>query len=249
MLEQLDESEEPLRLHRQEGFFGDAGLDLRVAHSADPIGGRIGEIAVDRSALDRIRAASVEAFADPSRPVWRTLAALLHAYRRLRSGNEAVFEVIEPEDAQPFLRFFGDSIGAHGAEVLPATVIRYRRFIWSIDPSPIAQSEDLVEHLHRWQPALARWLAPQEDALRPLTSRWLAHRFGTPMVAVGGELRAAADRIVHLYATSLRLAAAMGAVLPRPVDRDLYKAAIGASEFFYRSLDLPRDTLPWFASS
>jgi hypothetical protein len=62
-------------------------------------------------------------------------------------------------------------------------------------------------------------------------------------------LRAAADRIVHLYATSLRLAAAMGAVLQRPVDRDLYKAALGASEFLYRSLDLPRDTLPWFASS
>ena len=84
--------------------------------------------------------------------------------------------------------------------------------------------------------------------LRPLTVRWLAHRFATPMVKGCGELREAADCIVHLYGTSLRLAAAFGAILRRPVNRDLYKAAIGAAEFFYRSLRLPREVLPWFAA-
>jgi Fe-S-cluster containining protein len=249
VLEQLDESDEPLRLHRHPGFFGDPGLDPRVSHAADPIGGRIGKFKLEPAALDRIRSACIEAFADPSRPVWRALAALLHAFRRLRAGNEADFEVVEPEDAQPFLRFLSDSLGAHGSEVLAAVVVRYRRFIWSIDPAPIAQSRELVQHIREWQPAFAQWLAPQEDALRPLAARWLAHRFGTPMIKGRGELREAADSIVHLYATSLRLAAAMGAVLQRPVDRNLYKAAIGASEFFYRSLNLPRETLPWFASS
>jgi hypothetical protein len=33
------------------------------------------------------------------------------------------------------------------------------------------------------------------------------------------------------------------------VDREIYKAAIGASEFFYRSLNLPRESLPWFAAA
>jgi hypothetical protein len=118
-----------------------------------------------------------------------------------------------------------------------------------VDPKPLVESPALAECLQDWQPAFAAWLAPQEDLLRPLTVRWLAHRFGTPMLKGRGELREAADSIVHLYGTSLRIAAAMGAVLKRPVDRELYKAAIGASEFFFRSLNLPRESLPWFAST
>jgi Fe-S-cluster containining protein len=249
VLEQLDESDEPLRMHRQEGFFGDPGLDLRVAHSADRIGGRVGKHRLEPTALERIRATCLEAFAEPSRPPWRTLAALADAFRRLRIGNESDFAVIEPEDPQAFLTFLSDCVAAHGSEILAANVVRYRRFIWSIDPKPLVESPHLVEHLQNWQPAFAQWLAPAEDVLRPLTTRWLAHRFGTPMVKGRGELREASDCIVHVYATSLRIAAAMGAVLQRPVDRDLYKAAIGAAEFFYRSLNLPREALPWFAAA
>jgi hypothetical protein len=246
VLEQLDESDQPLRLHEQRGAFGDPGLDLRVAHTDEKIGGRIGKTTVEVDALDRIRAAGVEAFA-AERPAWKSLAAVVHAYRRLRIGNEAAFEVVEPEDPQPFLVFLADSISAHGADLLDSTLRRYKRFIWSIDPAPLLVPA-MVEHLHEWQPAFGQWLAPQEDALRPLTARWLAHRFSTPMVKGRGEIRAGADCIVHVYATSLRYAAAFGAVLQRPVDREIYKAAIGAAEFFYRSLNLPREALPWFAS-
>ena len=243
VLEQLDESDEPLRVHTQRGFFGDPGLDLRVAHTSDKIAGRIGKHTVEPAALDRIRAAGVAAFAAP-RPPWRTLAALLHAYRRLRVGNEDAFEVVEPEDAQAFVAFLSDCIAAHGADLLAATAARYRRFIWSIDPQPLFEGNALGDALHDWQTAFATWLAPQEDALRPLTARWLAHRFSTPMVKGRGEMREAADSIVHMYGTSLRYAAAFGAVLRRPVDRDVYKAAIGTAEFFYRSLHLPADALP-----
>ncbi len=248
VLEQLDESDEPLRLFQQQGLFDDPGLDLRVSHASDKIGGRIGKHAVEPAALDKIRFAGVEAFAVDRAP-WRTLAALMHAYRRLQIGNEAAFEGVEPEDVQPFVVFLSDCIAAHGAELLTANLIRYKRFIWSIDPKPLVESPALPEHLQNWQPAFARWLAPQEDALRPLASRWLAHRFATPMVKGQGELREAADCVVHMYGTSLRFAAAMGAVLQKPVDREIYKAAIGASEFFYRSLNLPRESLPWFAAA
>ncbi len=247
VLERLDESDEPLRMHRQEGFFGDPGLDLRVQHTVDRIGARLGKHAVPLAALDRIRAAGVEAFAADRAP-WRTLAALVHAYRRLRTGNEDAFEVVEPEELQPFVLFLNDCISAHGADLLAANLARYRRFIWAIDPAPLLASPALPEHLRDWQAAFARWLAPQEEALRPLASRWLAHRFATPMVKGRGDLREAADCIVHLYGTSLRIAAAIGATLERPVDRTMYQAAIGASEFFYRSLNLPREALPWFAA-
>src|SRR5207244_1938658 len=174
----LDESEEPLRLHRHPGFFGDPGLDLRVAHTADPISGRLGKTQLEREAVDRIRAASVEAFAHPTRPVWHTLAALGHAFRRLSIGNEAAFEVVDPEDPQPFLGFLKDCVSAHGAEVLAATLVRYRRFVWAIDPAPLAESAELVGHMQNWQAAFEKWLAPEETALRPLAARWLAHRFG-----------------------------------------------------------------------
>jgi hypothetical protein len=173
---------------------------------------------------------------------------VLHAFRRLRIGNEDAFELIEPEDPAPFIHFLSDCISAHGADLLTANLHRYQRFIWSIDPKTVTESPVLGEHLDDWKPAFEKWLAPQEELLKPLTARWLAHRFATPMVKGRGELREAADCIVHLYGTSLRIAAAMGAVLQKPVDREIYKAAIGASEFFFRSLNLPREALPWFAA-
>src|SRR5579859_2674420 len=231
VLEQLDESDEPLRLFQQKGLFGDPGLDLRVSHTSDWIGGRVGQHALAPEALDRIRNAGVEAFAVERAP-WRTLAALLHAFRRLNIGNEGAFEVVEPEDVQPFVGFLNDCISAHGADLLTANLVRYRRFIWAIDAAPLFEDPSLPDHLRDWQPAFSQWLGPQEDLLRPLAARWLAHRFATPMVKGRGELREAADCIVHMYGTSLRIAAAIGAVLKRPVDRSLYKVAIGASEFF-----------------
>ena len=248
VLNQLDESEAPLELYTQEGAFGDDGFDLRVAHTADKLGARIGGDRLEQSDLEGIRNASVLALAEP-RPVWKSLAALLHAYRRLRIGNEAAFEAVEPEDPQPFLRFLFSCVGAHGASILAGSLGRYRRFIYAIDPAPLfARMPELLAHLEAWEPALEKWVAPHEDAIRPLAARWLAHRFGTPMIKGRGELRNAADDIAQLYGTSLRYAAAIAATLEVPVDRALYKVAIGAAEFFFRSLNLPREALPSFAA-
>jgi len=116
--------------------------------------------------------------------------------------------VVEPEDPQPFLRFLGDSIAAHGPDLLSKAVARYRRFIHVIDPAPLLDSNRLSAALRDWQPALARWIPPAEAALRPLATRWLAHRFSLPMLKGRGELRESCDGIVHLYAASLRYAGA-----------------------------------------
>ena len=248
VLNQLGESDAPLTLHTQEAKFEDEGFNLRVAHTADRIGARIGENKVELADLDGIRNACVAGLA-VEQPVWKSLAGLLHAFRRLRTGNEAVFEVVEPEDPQPFLRFLYTCIGAHGPDILGASLTRYRRFIYAIDPAPLfARGPVLLGHLEAWQPALEKFLGPSEDALRPLASRWLAHRFGMPMVKGRGELRATTDDIAQLYGTSLRFAAAFGATLEVPVDRALYKVAIGAAEFIFRSLNLPREALPSFAA-
>ena len=158
--------------------------------------------------------------------------------------------MVEPEDPRPFLLFMHACISAHGAQVLAKTLLRYRRFVWAMDPALLVERlPRIVDHLDDWEPALGTWLAPAEDALRPLMLRWLAHRFGTPMVNARGELREAADSILHVHGCALRFASAFGAALERPVDRTLFKVALGAAEFFYRSLHLPREALPWFAAA
>ena len=250
VLERIDESDAPLALHRQPGWFGDPNLDPRLAHAADPIAARIGQGRLAPEQMDRIRTVALEAIAHPDRPVWRTLAALAHAFRRLHTGGELAFEVVEPEDPRPFLLFMHACISAHGAQVLAKTLLRYRRFVWAMDPALLVERlPRIVDHLDDWEPALGTWLAPAEDALRPLMLRWLAHRFGTPMVNARGELREAADSILHVHGCALRFASAFGAALERPVDRTLFKVALGAAEFFYRSLHLPREALPWFAAA
>jgi hypothetical protein len=250
VLERLDEADAALRLDVQEGPFGDAGLDLRASHASDPTGARLGSDHVPLAALDLIRARCVDAFADQSRAPWRTLAAMVHAFRELRAGHEQDFAVAEPADMSPFFSFLRDAIAAHGANLLAARFVRYRRFVHAIDPAPLIDRRDaLAQHLQDWESPMAAWLSPAEEPLRPLMSRWLAHRFGTPMTMGGGDLRRAADEIVHVYGTSLRFAAAIGATLERQVDRAIYKAALGAAEYFHRSLRLPRNILPWFASA
>ena len=252
VLERLDEADVPLELYRQRGPFGAPMMDLRVDHSSDPIAGRVGPHRLDLPVLDGLREACVRALAHPTRPIWETLAILLDGFARLRpeEKNGGGFTLREGVDPQPALRFLFACIGAHGIDLLYGSLAGYRRFVFALDlPALLAtRGQELERHLLDWQPAFATWLAPQEEVLRPLTLRWLAHRFGTPMTKARAELRGAADSIVQVYGTALRYAAALGAAQGRPVDRATFKVALGAAESFYRSLNLPRDALPWFAA-
>jgi len=251
VLAQLDESDAPLSLHRQEGLFEEPMMDLRVSHASETIIGRIGKQVIEIASLDSIRAESIAQLGRSDRPAWHTLAVLLDAIARLSPGadGQCALELDHAVETGPFLRFFWACIGAHGTDLLAASFVKYQRFIYAIDAQPIvARAGDLERHLAQWEPAFEAWLAPQDELLAPLFSRYLAHRFGTPMVKGKAELRCAADEIVQIFATAQRFAAAMGAVLEQPVDRRMFQVALGASEFFFRSLHLPRAALPWFAS-
>jgi hypothetical protein len=159
-------------------------------------------------------------------------------------------KIEEARDPQAALRFLLACVGAHGTDLLYGSMVTYRRFVFAIDYTALVKRRaELEQHLTEWQPALGQWLAPQEALLRPLTLRWLAHRFGTPMTKGKAELRAGADVIVQVYGTTLRIAAALGALQQKPVDVHTFKAALGAAEHFHRSLNLPRETLPWFAAA
>jgi len=250
VLERLDESTEPLRLLHKKEPFGWATHDLRALHAATPVHVAVKGELLSVESLSAVRNGCIEAFADPAHAPWETLAALLHSIRDLPPGAApGLAWPARPADLTPFLLFLNRCIDAHSAELLMLLFARFKRFVYAIDLKPVLErKEQLMAHLADWRPAFGKWLAPQEQIVRPLQARWLAHRFGSPFTKQRGELREAADAIAHLYGTSLRIAAALGATLEQPVDRNLYKVAIGASEFFYRSLHLPHESLPWFAS-
>ncbi len=77
---------------------GEGKQGERILHSL-----KLDGVEEDRACRFRVRARCLDTLADASRPPWRSLAALLHAFRRLAIGAEEAFEVVEPEDPGPFL--------------------------------------------------------------------------------------------------------------------------------------------------
>lgn len=209
---------------------------------------RTGARALSLEELDLVRRRVLASLEETGRPLWEHLHAIDAAYAELARGERepAAFELRHDRDPAPYLRFFGDCVRAHGVGTLERVWGQYRRFVFAI-PRDGPGWDELGDHLRRWEPAWERWLAPQEEALRPLHLRYLAHRHFAPFLTIQGELKFAAGAIAHALATALRYAAAFGAVLRRPVDTDVMKVALGCSEYVYRSLEVPPDSLPWFS--
>jgi hypothetical protein len=249
VLDQLAASEAPYRLVERTAPYADEAFSLRAAHARGRPIVRIGEVELTPAELDRIRRVVVRSLEDQSRPPWQHLLGIDVAWAQLVRGATSLdaFEIGYDHDPGPYLRFLGDCLGAHGVGVLTTAWDKYRRFVFAIpearDP---AHWTSLGDHLERWPEAYERWLAPNEDALRPLLLRYLAHRHFAPFLNVKGELKFAAGAIVHAFATALRYACGLAGVLQRPVDLDPMKTAIGASEYLYRSLEIPPESLPWY---
>ena len=249
VLDALGADDAPLAVTSVRAPYAEPGFALRAAHSRGRPLVEVGRVRLSAPEVDRVRRTVVASLADHARPVWEHLLAIDAAYARLARGEctAETFEILYGDDPGPYLRFFGDCLGAHGVGTLTSVFERYRRFVHGMPIDPASGDWDaLGVHLEQWGPAWERWLAPVEDALRPLHLRFLAHRHFAPFLSVKGELRFAAGSIAHTFATSLRYAAAFGAVLGREVDRDVMKAALGASEYVYRCLDIPPESLPWF---
>ena len=255
VLRQLDAGDAPLELHRADASspaWNDRALPLRIANTTHTMTLHLRGQQVGRDELEHIRGESLRALRETARPAWKSLAAILCAYQRLTPGQGLEFRAEEPADPVPFLAFLGGCVGAHGGVILVWALENYRRFIHATDVGPALDTPEalaaLTAALEAWGPSIDAWLAPREEALRPLMLRWMGHRFGMPYVNQTGDLRACADTIAMIYGTSLRYAAALASVLGRELDRPLYQAALGAAEYFYRSLVFKRESLPWFAS-
>lgn len=262
VLRQLDESDAPLTLHRappraippddaaNPPRSPDDSWAFRVRNATHVARPRVAGLELTRAELEQIRAESLRALHLPDRPAWRSLYAVAEGFRTLEARRPLAFACEEGADPQPFLRHLYSCIGANGPKTIASAMLRYRRFIHAIDAAPLlADPERLVRALEDWPGAFERRLAAQEEVLRPLWLRYLSHRFGMPWVNQDGELRASADTIVFTFATALRVAAVLGDLLGRAVDRPVMQVALGCSEYFWRTVEVPADLLPWYCAA
>jgi len=249
VLDQLAESEAPYTIADVATEGMDDAFKLRASHTRGIPIVRTHGAEVALADADRVRRVIIQDLADATKPVWEHLQAIETAAFRLGNGTMTPdeFAPVYGLDPGPFLRHLGHCLGAHGRIALEQNFFSYRRFIFDITVDPADDRWlSLGDHLVDWGPAYERWLAPNEDALRPLQLRFLAHRSFTPYAAPRGDLRSAIGRNTHVFATALRYASALGAVLERPVDVPVMKVAIGAAEYFYRSKQIPVENMPWF---
>lgn len=247
VLDRIADEDGPVTIAEVRGPYADDGFRLRATHVRGTPVARVGTVQLTGEQIDVIRRRVMASLADVSRPVWQHLSAIDGAYADLANGVCPVdaFALRYDHEPGPYLRFLGECLGAHGVGTLARVWEQYRRFVFAM-PKTGPGWDELDEHLRAWQPAYERWLAPQEDELRGLHLRYLAHRHFAPFLTIRGELKFASGAVVHTFATALRYAAAFGAVLRRPVDRDVMKVALGCAEYVYRSLEIPPDSLPWF---
>lgn len=252
VLRQLDEGDAPLALH--EGPLsaepdGPAALGPRARLARDEPMPHVGGRALTEWEFERMRSSALAALAEPERPAWRALAAVMEGFRQLDPAAPSL-ELVprEPEPMGPFIEFVGHAMSVLGPKLLGRAILRYRRFIHQLDPEPLlADPERLVEALSDWRDNGPRWVAPAEESLRPLMLRYLGHKFAMLYLSQEGEVRQSADTIAFTYATALRVAGALGELAGRVVDRPLFQVALGASESAWRSVELTPDQVPWYA--
>lgn len=232
--------------------YADGGLSRRASHVRSFPTTRFGVATLDPSQFATIRNQVVTSLADGSRSPLAHLHAIDSAYAEVGRGDvdPSRFTLRYDRPAAPYEKFFRQYVGAHGTGTLVAVFESYRRFLFAIPHDPaFAAWDELEKHLEQWEHAERRWLQPSLSSLQPLALRYLAHRHFTPFLTIQSRLHFAAGAIVHIFATAQRYAAAFGAVLRRPVDRDIFKAALGCAEYVYRALEIRPDTLPWFELS
>jgi len=250
VLDAIEASSPPYLVSTVPAPYADRAFELRASHTRGRPLARLGAHELAPEQLDLVRSRVLASLAEPGLAAWQHLHRIDVAYARVAKGERAPaeFSVDDPGDPAPYLGFLGQAIGANGAGTFERAFDKYRRFVFAIPlDEPGADWDLLPAHLHLWGPAMEHWFSPGEDALQPLLVNWLAHRNFAPFVNVRGELAYAAGTIAHVYAAALRYASAIGAVRGRVVDVPTMKVALGAGEYLYRSLEVPPDSLPWFA--
>jgi Fe-S-cluster containining protein len=247
VLDALAASNDAVREIQQEAPYPDAGVRRRASHARSFPTIHFGVATLDANQLAVIRGRILDLLAGTRRPLPDQVFAIDAAYAEVGRGDRPPEAFALTTDAAPpkYWKFLRECAEAHSHHTLEAVFSDYRRFIFAI-PVSGARWDRLAGHLDSAAHAERALAILNEHSLEPFLRRYLAHRHFAPFFVIQRRLHFAAGALVHVLATALRFAAAFEAVLERPVDQDVMKAALGTAEYVYRSLEIAPESLPWF---
>jgi Fe-S-cluster containining protein len=206
----------------------------------------LGTTKLDWTALQHVRSIVLESLLDLERPTIEHIAAISYAFDRLCvSGEPQAFEITYDDPLEPFFDFLDASAAANAPRLLAWRWDRYKRFVWDFDRDHPGLG-NLQAFFNGWADPLETFMVPAEPALRPLLTRYLAHRYYSLFVRSQGRLRFTWGSVPHAYALAIRTAAALSGCLDRQTDLAIMKAGLGFADYHYRGLRIPPDALPWF---
>lgn len=246
VIERLDASDEPVSAVWFEPP-GGHHVALRAATPGPSPPMTIGGRALTRAEIDAWRDQILAFVADRQRAGWAALdvlSAISWGLARIRAGATAL-ELRTDDDPEPFERFFDDCVSAHSAPLLLRFFASVRRFIFAID---VYKSPEGLEDCLSFDPRWRERFDPRAPELQSLLNRFLGSAFFNAFQRSrrSEELEFRYGNVVHTFATVIRYATGLARWFGRPVDRPIIKAGIAASEFLFRSIMIPADSMPWF---
>lgn len=248
VLNQLDEEDAPLQFVETEAG-PDDHLALRARRRWPRPPTRIGERSVSPSELDEIRARILAEVVTSSESALDLLGRISEAITTLARDDEATipsFRIPRESPGVAFERFFDDCLRTHDGRLLTASLNRYARFVFDLPAAALTEPPltDELGDVSGWR----EQIDPRQPDLQPLLRRYLSQRYFAPYAVSRktGELSFTYGSLAHILATAFRYAGAFTKRLERPLDRVIMKTAIGASEYFYRMMNIPLDALPWY---
>ena len=243
VLNRIIDSSEPYRLQNTE--IPDSGtLQTRATKPNEVPQLTLGQKQVGFDLFREIRQTILDTFNKRQWSAVDTLARISYAIARY-SQEDGPFEIHSQDPVEQFYLHLDKCVSSHLESALSRIFVSARRLIPDFPPG--GSIRQLTNCLH-YDPLWKVYINPKSDEFDDLFSRYLCHRFFCAFDKnVGYErLQFSYGTITHTLATTFRFAVGFSKWLNRPVDKALLKAAICSSEYMYRILRMPPESMPWF---
>jgi len=226
----------------------DADLSDRSSRPLVPRHLSIGDRMLAHEAALAVRDLLVQAANERRVDPMRLLAEFSYSIADVARGE--MFTLFDPEtdphrDYGAFEAFFDQCVGSHQARALYSLIRNYQRFVFEEEfPDNWNDLEQHLEFREDWKDRVD----PLREDLQTLLYRFMAHRFYSIFWSSRNydHIAIAYGNLAHTVATAMRFADGFCRWLGRPLQRNMLKVALGASEYFYRGINVPANAMLWF---